>query len=143
MTSYVKIGVKYGKNFFSTLSTLTTESSHIYFVWAKTKLTGSKGHISVRIDQNWPIWRHFGHKMTSYVEIGVRYDKNFFFNIIDFHYWVISYILFGGKSGVKRVKKLKISKKNVFSLYFLYKMPIKCLFYKNIVHYPCSTTFQR
>ena len=86
MTSQVKIGVRYGKKIFSTLSTLTTESSHIYFLWVKTKLTGSKGHISVRIDQKWPKWRHFGHKMTSYVEIGVRYDKNFFFNIIYSYY---------------------------------------------------------
>ena len=117
MTSYVKIGVRYGKKIFSTLSTLTTESSHIYFLWVKTKLTGSKGHISVRIDQKWPKWRHFGHKMTSYVEIGVRYDKNFFFNIIYSYYWVISYILFWGKNGVKRVKKLKISKKRVFPIF--------------------------
>ena len=93
------------KKLFSTLSTLTTESSHMYFLWVKTNLTGSKGHISVRIDQKWPKWRHFGHKMTSYVKIGVRYDKKFFFNIIYSYYWVISYILFGGKNGVKWVKK--------------------------------------
>ena len=72
------LGVRYGKKLLSTLSTLTTESSHIYFLWVKTNLTGSKGHISVRIDQKWAKWRHFGHKMTSYVEIGVRYDKKFF-----------------------------------------------------------------
>ena len=66
------------KKFFSTLSTLTSKSSHIYFYGVKTKLTGSKGHISVQIDQKQSKRRLFGHKMTSYVEIGVRYDKKFF-----------------------------------------------------------------
>ena len=66
------------KKFFSTLSTLTTESSHIYFLWVKTKLTGSKGHISVRIDQKWSKRRLFGQKMTSYVENRVKYNKFFF-----------------------------------------------------------------
>ena len=64
-------------NFFSTLSTLTSESSYIYLFGVKTKLTGSKGHISVQIDQKQSKRRLFGHKMTSYVEIGVRYDKKF------------------------------------------------------------------
>ena len=51
MTSYVEIGVRYEKNFFATLSTLTTESSHTYFLGVKMELNGSKGHISVQIDQ--------------------------------------------------------------------------------------------
>ena len=61
MTSYVKIGVGYGKKNFSTLFTLTTESSHIYFLWVKTKLTGSKGRVSVQIDQKQSKRRLFGH----------------------------------------------------------------------------------
>ena len=64
MTSYFEIEVRYDKKFFSTLSTLTTESSHIYFFGVKTKLTGSKGHISVQIDQKQSKRRIFGHKMT-------------------------------------------------------------------------------
>ena len=92
------------KSFFNR-STLTTESCHIYFLRVKIKLTGSKGHTSVRIDQKWPKWRIFGHKMTSYVKIGVRYGKKIFFNIIYSYYRVISYILFVGKNKVKRVKR--------------------------------------
>ena len=42
-------GGEYRKS--STLSTFTTESPHEYFLWVKTKLTGSKGHIPVQIDQ--------------------------------------------------------------------------------------------
>ena len=78
MTAYVEIGVRYDKYIFSTLSTLTIEPSHIYYFWVKTKLTGSKGHYSC---SNWPRTvkkTFFGHKMTSYVKTGVRYDKKFF-----------------------------------------------------------------
>ena len=39
--------------------------------------------------------------------------------------------------------KMRKSAKNAFFLYFLYKTPIKTLFYKNIVDYPCSPPFQR
>ena len=43
-----------------------------YFLREKIKLTGSKGHTSVRIYQKWSKWHIFGHKMTSYFKIGVR-----------------------------------------------------------------------
>ena len=43
----------------------------------KTKLKGSKGHISVQIDQNWPKWHHFDHKMTSYVKFGCAMTKKY------------------------------------------------------------------
>ena len=78
MTSYVENRVKYDKIFISTLSTFTTESFYIYFLRVKMKLTGSKGHTSVRIYQKWPKWRIFGHRMTSYVKIGVGMAKKFF-----------------------------------------------------------------
>ena len=71
----------------------------------KIKLTGSKGHTSVRIYQKWSKWRIFGHKMMSYVKIGVRYGKKVFFNIIYSYYRVISYVLFVGKNKVNRVKR--------------------------------------
>ena len=58
--------------------TFTTESTHIYFLWVKTNLTGSKGDISVQIYQKWSKRRLFGQKMTSYVENGVKYDKKIF-----------------------------------------------------------------
>ena len=77
MTSYVENGVKYDKKF-STLSTLTIETPNIYFLWVITKLTGSKGHISVQIYQKWSKRRLFGQKMMSYVENMVKYDKKFF-----------------------------------------------------------------
>ena len=44
----------------------------------KNKVKRVKRPYTVQIDQNWPKWRDFDHKMTSYVKIGVRYDKKFF-----------------------------------------------------------------
>ena len=86
---------KYDKKAFSTISTLTIETSNIYFLWVKTKLKGSKVHISVQIVRKRPKWRHFGHKMTSYVEIGVRYDENFF-SILSTFTTDLSHIYFFG-----------------------------------------------
>ena len=60
------------------VSNITIETLNIYFLWIKTKLKGSKGRVSVQIDQKQSKRRLFGHKMTSYVEIGVRYDKKLF-----------------------------------------------------------------
>ena len=68
-------------NFFSKLSTNTTDTTHIYFYGAKMKLRGSKNHITVEIVRKRPKRRHFGHEMTSYIEVAVRYDKILFFNI--------------------------------------------------------------
>ena len=126
----------------SKLSTFTTESSHIYFLWVKTKLTGSKDHISVQIDQKQSKRRLFGHKMTSYVEIGVRYDKKFFFNFIYSYYWVISYILFWGKNGVKWVKKLKISKKTCFPYISYIKSLLNVYFTKTSLTTPVPPLFR-
>ena len=42
MTSYLKIGMRCGKIFFSKYSTNTTYIPHIYFYGAKMKLRGSK-----------------------------------------------------------------------------------------------------
>ena len=42
MTSYLKIGRRCGKIFFSKLSTNTTDTPHIYFYGSKMKLNGSK-----------------------------------------------------------------------------------------------------
>jgi len=93
MTSYVEVVVRYEIFLFSISTTQNTKQPHIYFYGDKIKLRGSKGHITVKIVRKWSKRRHFGHKMTSYVEVAVRYDK-FFFSISFTHNTKQSHLYF-------------------------------------------------
>ena len=105
------------KNFFSKLSTNTTDPLHIYFYGAKMKLRGSKGHITVEIVRKRPKRRDFGHKMTSYLKIGMRCGKKLFFKLSTNTTDTPHIYFYGSKMKLNGSKSRKYPKKRVFPMF--------------------------
>ena len=111
-----KLGWDMIKWFFNIIYLYYWVTSYILFV-GKNKLTGSKGHISVQIDQKQSKRRLFGHKMTSYVEIGVRYDKKFFSTLPTFTTESSHIYFLGVKMDLNGSKSWKYQKIRVFPIF--------------------------